>query len=312
MRRALTHGYVIVFCLGVLCLDACSRTAAKPVPTSWNAKAAAAYLDAREVTWMNWPGAARDHQTFCISCHTVLPYVLSRPMLRTALQEQGPSDDERKIADDVRKRVLLWNETEPYYKDEGYGDGKPAQSRGTESVLNALILASFDSQQHKLNDLTRAAFADMWGLQIASGPSKGAWFWLRFGMEPWEANDSQYYGAALAAIATGIAPENYRLSPDIQPNVQSLIAYLRQNARNQSLANRAVLLWAAAKLPGLLNRAEQDAIIEQIRDYQRDDGGWELSSAAWPNNWSLHSIIRSSLRSDWTLQDTNSDGYATA
>ena len=36
-------------------------------------KAAAAYLDGRLTWWIGWPSAARDHETFCISCHTVLP-----------------------------------------------------------------------------------------------------------------------------------------------------------------------------------------------------------------------------------------------
>src|SRR5580692_12541184 len=49
---------------------------------SWDPKAAAAYLDQRAAWWMGWQGASRDHQTFCISCHTALPYALSRPALR--------------------------------------------------------------------------------------------------------------------------------------------------------------------------------------------------------------------------------------
>jgi hypothetical protein len=32
---------------------------------SWNAKAAATYLDQRAEWWISWRGAARDHETFC-------------------------------------------------------------------------------------------------------------------------------------------------------------------------------------------------------------------------------------------------------
>jgi hypothetical protein len=42
---------------------------AKP-DAAWNAKAAAAYLDQRMAWWVDWSNAQRDHQTFCISCHT--------------------------------------------------------------------------------------------------------------------------------------------------------------------------------------------------------------------------------------------------
>src|SRR5271165_3622628 len=76
----------------------------------WNSKAAAAYLDQRATWWMAWPSSARDHDTFCISCHTALPYALSRPALRGLLAEQGPSPNERKILDSVTKRVRLWSE----------------------------------------------------------------------------------------------------------------------------------------------------------------------------------------------------------
>ncbi len=52
---------------------------------SWDRKAAAAYLDARMSWWESWPSAARDHETFCVSCHTSLPYAMARPALRSSL-----------------------------------------------------------------------------------------------------------------------------------------------------------------------------------------------------------------------------------
>jgi hypothetical protein len=240
-----------------------------------------------------------------------MPYVLSRPALRKAAGEQAMSDDERRILESVTKRVLLWSQVGPYYTDEGYGNGKLAESRGTESVLNALVLASTDAQSGMLNDATRTAFSNMWALQVSAGDAKGAWSWLQFGMEPWEANDSSYYGAALAAIATGVAPEKYRLSNGIETNLNLLRDYLKRNADKQSMMNRVVLLWASTKLPGLLDSEQQKALIREIKDRQQSDGGWALSSDAWPAGWSWHSIIRRRLRSDWTRQNSESDGYAT-
>jgi hypothetical protein len=56
-------------CLAACLLAADARNASEP-PISWDQKAAAAYLDGREGWWMNWPRAGRDHETFCVSCHT--------------------------------------------------------------------------------------------------------------------------------------------------------------------------------------------------------------------------------------------------
>ena len=112
---------------------------------------------------MGWPGAARDRDTFCVSCHTVLPYILSRPALRPALAEPGQSDDERKILGNVTKGVHLWNEIEPYYSDREYDEAKPVESRGTEAVLNALILSANDARTGKLSDVTR--IPNMWASQ---------------------------------------------------------------------------------------------------------------------------------------------------
>ena len=50
--------------------------------SGWDAKAAANYLDGRAEWWTTWQNAARDRGTFCMSCHTTLPYALARPTLR--------------------------------------------------------------------------------------------------------------------------------------------------------------------------------------------------------------------------------------
>src|SRR5438093_4047277 len=175
-------------------------TASSPPETkgtnSWNPRGAAAYLDQRQGWWAAWPIAARDHATFCVSCHTAVPYALSRPALRAALAEHAPSANERSLLDNVTKRVRLWQEVEPFYRDGKDGVNKTTESRGTEAVLNALILASYDAQNGSLSDDARAAFNDMWALQQTTGDEKGAWPWLKFNNEPWEAHDSQYYGAS--------------------------------------------------------------------------------------------------------------------
>ncbi len=271
---------------------------------SWDRKAAAAYLDQRAGWWMGWQRAARDHETFCVSCHTAVPYAMSRPALRQALGEQTLSANERKLLDNVTKRVRLWKEVAPFYSDADRGAYKSVESRGTESVLNALILASNDAsnaaQNAHLSDDTRTAFENMWAEQQTTGEQKGAWLWLRFKNEPWEADDSGYYGAALAAIAVGTAPENYRAKPEIQNNLKMLREYLNRTYAAQTLSNRAVLLWASAKVPGLLEPERQKALISELLSKQEADGGWSLTSMA--GDWKRH---------DGTPQEAHSDGYAT-
>jgi len=290
---------------------ACSHPSAAPVSSSWNPKTAAAYLDHRANWWMEWSGAARDHGTFCISCHTALPYALARPALREALAEQGSSIYERKLIEDVAKRVRLWKDIGPYYSDQGY-DGKSAESRGTESVLNALILSNYDSLQGQLSDDTRAAFDNMWALQQTTGDEKGAWLWLQFDLEPWEAKDSAYYGATLAAIAVGTAPGSYRSSPDIQNNLKSLLEYLQSKRVAQPTINRIFLLWASTKLPGLLNSEQQKVIVNEVLSRQQADGGWRLASITWRwNGWNFCSLVDMWLREDGTPLEGKSDGVAT-
>src|SRR2546426_10786910 len=159
---------MLAICVLATCLAAGLFTASSPPETnsanSWNQKAAAAYLDQREGWWMAWPIAARDHGTFCVSCHTAVPYALSRPALRAALAEGAPSVNEQRLLDNVTKRVRLWKDVEPFYNDEKDGAHKSQESRGTEAVLNALILASYDARHRKLSAAARDAFNNMWAL----------------------------------------------------------------------------------------------------------------------------------------------------
>lgn len=267
---------------------------------SFDQTTAATYLDRRLDWWTEWPRAQRDHDTFCVSCHTAVPYAVSRHALRQALGEKTLSANEQRLLDNVTKRVRLWKEVAPFYNDAEHGIYKSVESRGTESVLNALILSTHDAETGKLSDDTRTAFDSMWAEQQTSEDKEGAWLWLRFNNEPWEADDSGYYGAALAAVAVGSAPENYRASPEIQPNLKKLRQYLNRESAKQTAINRAVLLWAAARMPGLIEPEQQKAIITELQEKQQADGGWSLASMV--GDWKRH---------DGTQQEVKSDGYAT-
>src|SRR5262245_37464570 len=290
--------------LAAILQAACSQPEAKHA-RGWNPQAAASYLDRRAEWWLQWPAAARDRKTVCVSCHTTLPYALARARLGEPSDGRG-SSARRRIVDDVRTRVRLWNDIEPYYGNRNGDASKAAESRSTEAVLNALIVAGEDAGTGAGGADARAAADHMWALQPTDGDQRGAWLWLRFGLEPWEGRDSAYFGAALATLAVAEAPDSYRSEPAVQRRIQLLREYLEREDARQPLLNRLVLLWASAKLPGFVARDRRTAILDRVVAEQASDGGLSLSSLS-----SLPGVtpsIRSRVRS---LVSSTGDGYAT-
>jgi squalene-hopene/tetraprenyl-beta-curcumene cyclase len=280
-----------------------AQPSAAPEPakgsTQWNSKAAAAYLDGRIAWWMAWPNAARDHETFCVSCHTSGPYAVARPSLHGALGETAPVALEQRMFDNVVKRVRMWNEVAPFYPTKVDTDPKTVESRGMESILNALILVRRDEATGELSPDARLALTNMWGQQLKSGEAAGAFPWLQFHNSPFE-GDSQYYGAALAAVAVGSAPASYRESADVRAGLKSLEDYLARVEPSEILINRITALWAAANLPNLFTAERRKAIIDEALSKQQPDGGLSLSTMV--GGWK---------RRDNTPLDARADGYAT-
>jgi squalene-hopene/tetraprenyl-beta-curcumene cyclase len=252
---------------------------------SWSPEAAASYLDYREGWWQSWPPAQRDHGTICVSCHTTVPYALARPRLQQALGHAGMPGVEKTMLDNVEKRVGQWQQMTPFYSDAADGPGKTTESHATEAVLNAVILASEDDGQEHLRPITRTALDEVWALQEKSGERAGGWKWQDFGLAPWESAESGYQGAAMLAIALGDAPDHYAVEPGASNHVELLQDYLRREYRLQPLMSQVYVLWASARMPGLLNEAERTKLLTGIRNYQQEDGGWALSSLDKPKIW---------------------------
>jgi len=274
------------------------RDGAVSARETWNASAAAHHLDARQNWWLEWPKAQRDHETACISCHTSLPYALSRSSMRHTLGETGLSAPEQTMLKYVEKRVGDWDNMAPFYNEKS-GPTKSVESKGTEPVLNTLILIHYDAEQHAFRDITQKAFSEMWSAQIKDGEEAGSWNWLNFHNAPWESNESHYYGAALGAVAIGLAPADYKNSPGIQSNLAALRSYLTEHYEAQPLVNRIVILWASTRFPNLLTKPQQDALLTEIQAHQEADGGWSMATLG---PWK---------RRDDTPIDPRSDGYAT-
>ena len=104
-------------------------------------------------------------------------------------------------------------------------------------------------------------------------------------MDPWETPDSAFYGAALAALAAGATPAEYRDQPEIQKRIAALTDYLQREQQGQPLHNRLMLLWASSKLPEALRESLRKPLIDEILRKQEADGGWTLESLG---SWAEH------------------------
>ena len=213
------------------------------------------------------------------------PIALARPVLRQLSNEKLPTKLETRVLEQAktprcRTGISSTNRQFQLYYD--FDDAKKKQSRGTEAILNALVLSLDDRFQGRQepSDDTKKALSILWATQITEGQHKGSWEWLNFGMEPWESKESRYLGAALAAIAVGSAPGN-GLRPATKARkerLDSLRDYLKKHFGSQNLHNRVWMLWASASMDGLLTPQEKDQLIEQILAKQLASGGWSLGS----------------------------------
>jgi squalene-hopene/tetraprenyl-beta-curcumene cyclase len=261
--------------------------AGENTPGQWDKTRASQYLDRRGENWFKFSSANRGEgasASRCVSCHTLLPYALARPALRRLSSEKQATPWETRILEQTKSRVANWDQLDEveFQLFYDFDDAKKKQSRGTEAILNALLLSlddRFEGRQ-KPSDATKKALAILWSTQITDGQHKGSWEWLNFGLEPWESTDSRYLGATVASIAVGAAPGNglAGVEGDSRERLNSLRAYLKANYATQNLHNRTWLLWASSGMDGLLSPREKDQLIEQILAKQQAGGGWSLGS----------------------------------
>jgi squalene-hopene/tetraprenyl-beta-curcumene cyclase len=241
----------------------------------WSAQLAGQYMDARQKEWVAWPMAMHSGVA-CVSCHTGLPYLLARPALRQATGDKsGPTLYESVLVDSMRATVIRTDANDLFGGLKGL---IVDQVYVAQVVLASVVLAMDDGPRGKLSPEGEKAFERMWSLQVKAGPDKGAWLWSDFDLDPWETKDSVFYGAALGALATGMAPADYQSRPDIQENIAAMTAYLRDGQKTQPLHNRLFLLWASSKMPGLLPDADKRAILDELWRKQEADGGWTIQS----------------------------------
>lgn len=269
---------------------------------------AISYLDARQDDWSRFAKAQRGEgagRTTCVSCHIGISYALARPALRRFAARPSPAAPEERMIAEVGLRVEHWAELDsPRYRLMYDGDDrKKAESRGTEAVVNALILARDDATRSLAapSAATRTALQHLWTTQTREGSAAGSWDWLNAGLEPWEAGGSRVFGAALAAIAVGTAPGylDQKLDEGASRGVRTLRDYLRRRFPEENLYNRLWIFEASTTLEGLLSADQRREVVDQLFAVRRDDGGWSLATLG---------VFK---RVDGTSQARGSDGYAT-
>ena len=85
-----------------------------------------------------------------------------------------------------------------------------------------------------------------------------------------------HYGATLAALAVGVAPDDYASTEVAQEGLAGLRKYLRNNPP-PTLHHQAMLMWASSYLDDLTTEEEKRACIEALLALQKEDGGWGLA-----------------------------------
>ena len=273
-------------------------------PAGWDPEKAARFMDDRMDLWFEKAAKLKtgEGKTTCISCHAVVPYLLARPMLRKAMHVNDPTPQEARLLREINQRVETYASHEPLY------GSKEGPSRGTEAVLNALILTLEDVRQKRelMSEPTRKAFRELWERQRPDG----AWDWLDFGVEPDESADAQYFGAALGAIATGAAPGLVSKEGDSAVHIDRLRGYLGGKYAVQNRYNRLWALLASTRLAGLLNSEQRETLIAELLANQNEDGGWSLSGLG-PWRWSKATAPFAPPGNPDPAVLANSDAYAT-
>lgn len=246
------------------------------------------------VDYMEQGAAAWTSDWKCVACHTNGSYMVVRPLMTEQL---GPPQKElRDFFVSTLKEELA---TDP-------ADMRPDLD-STQAVYVAAGLAIWDAHVTlRLSPETAQALDMMFKLQRADGD----WTISDDNNPPLESN--RYQLATVAARAVGNAPgwlAQQRGTP-VEAKVNLLENYLRAERKLQGDYDRTDLLWAATELPGLLDAAKQQELVEMISKHQKPDGGWSIRTFALPEEWGKGNRAPR-LRAETDLADPPSDGHMT-
>ncbi len=253
--------YAVTLCIS-FCVSAAEPTrsadSTAPLPISaeealaanFSIAAAANYLDRAALDW------EQTHR--CTSCHTMVSYM----MARGALASIAPAPPQvRQFFEDVAAG------TRQAMPDYGCDDIEA----GISIVVATSLSLSDRMTSGRLHPLTRTALDRMWTFQRADG----GWQWPFRDTPPIKARE--HYAATLAAIAAGMAPDDYARTEPALSGLNSLRTYL-QTHPPETLHEEAMLIWAASFVNGLTTDESGRESIGRLLAAQRPDGGWSLAS----------------------------------
>jgi squalene-hopene/tetraprenyl-beta-curcumene cyclase len=222
----------------------------EPLAKEFSLRRAARAMDVAALHWQKTRS--------CTACHTMLPYLMARPALAGV---SPPPGDVRRFFEEV---VAGKREAMPNYTC------KDVDSAVAIGVAAALALNDRGTTG-KLHPLTRQALERMWKRQRADG----GWEWPFRDTPPLKV--SEHYGATLAAVAAGMAPDDYAQSPAAKAGLAGVRRFLDKTPA-VSLHERAMVLWAAAYVTDLLPADARKETQAKLMAAQRPDGGWSLAS----------------------------------
>lgn len=245
-----------------------------------SAESAREYLDGATQLWAK--------QKRCISCHTHGVYSIVRPALAPQLGEP-PSE----------LREFLVAESERIIRGEGLNGSSP-----TQLAYIARGLAEWDAHiGGGSTPETDRALRHLFDLQTDEGALPTDYRWPPI-------NSDSYHGAVMALMAAATTPDwlDDLREEKLLRQLEKMKQYVRDSATNNH--HRLLRLWASSRVPGLLEAAEREAVIEMIERRQLADGGWSVQSFDQAENLASGRRL-SDLKADPYYRSPRGDGYQT-
>jgi squalene-hopene/tetraprenyl-beta-curcumene cyclase len=263
-------------------------TADEPVRGQLSTAAAGKYLEQASLAWSG--------QRNCVSCHTNGTYMTIRPALTPTLG--APNTANR----------TFFLEQMAKLKEQPV-DRLKQSTRPAQVIYIAAGLAEWDAHvTGSLSSETSAALELMFSIQTEEGTWGTLDCWPPFESDAW-------HEATVAAMAAAAAPgwlEAVRSStdrPHLKAAVEKLEAYLRSDKAPHDYG-RVLQLWAAARMPQLLDDARRQQLVEMLWKHQRPDGSWSIRSFAAPEAWGSGNRA-ARLRAEADLENPAGDGHMT-
>jgi squalene-hopene/tetraprenyl-beta-curcumene cyclase len=230
----------------------------------------------------------------CVACHTNGSYMVVRPLLTPQFGQP-----QKELRDFFVSELKDYSAVDPAKLQ--------SEVEPTQVVYIAAGLAIWDANVlHHLSPETVQALTLMFKMQRDTGD----WYIEDDNNPPLES--SPYQLATVAARAIGNAPGwlTQIRGTSVEDNVNRLENFLRAERKLQGDYDRTDLLWASTELPGLLDSAQQNQLIQMIFSHQRPDGGWSIRNFALPEEWGKGNRAEK-LRAELEFPDPPSDGHMT-